>query len=280
MRIFITGANGQLAKTIAEMYPQKDLFLGTKDVLDVTDKDAVRKHIKKFKPDIIFHFASITRGDECALNPEKAYTINVKGTEDISDAAAEVDASVLLVSTNEVFDGKKAEPYDEDDEPNPITVVGKTKLEAEKIIKKKNKKHFIVRTSWLYSKWNSNFIHFVLQKAANEKKITLVKDEVSTPTFSVDLAVALQKLVQTKAYGTYHLSNEGSASRLEFAKKAFAIKELTDVEINAIHLKDFKRASTPPLYSPLKNKKARKLGIILPEWDEALVRFLSTHTYA
>ncbi len=275
MKIFITGANGQLAKTIAEIYPQKDLFFGTRENLDITDKKIVDKQIKAFKPDIIFHFASLTRGDECALHPDKAYDINVNGTKYVAEAAAEIDAAVLLVSTNEVFDGKKKTPYHEDDKPNPITIVGKTKLEAEKIIKEKVKKHFIVRTSWLYSKWNSNFIHAVLNKAIKDKKIELVKDEVSTPTYSLDLVEGIKKLIETDKYGTYHLSNAGISSRLEFAKKAFDIKNLKNVEITPVALADYKRASKPPLFTPLENRKAKKLGIELPQWDDALIRFLA-----
>ena len=277
MRIFITGANGQLAKTIAALYPQKDIHFASKENLDITNSSEVLKQITDFQPDIVFHFASMTRGDECALNPEKAQRINVDGTMNVIKACVATDAALLFVSTNEVFDGKKKRPYLEKDVPNPITVVGRTKFEAEELIKESIKKHFIIRTSWLYSKWNSNFIHAVLNKALKDKKISLVKDEISTPTYSLDLAKAIKKLIATKKYGIYHLSNDGIASRLDFAKKAFDIKKLKDVEINAVHLDDFERASKPPLFTPLKNTKAKKLGITLPDWNDSLKKFLRTN---
>jgi dTDP-4-dehydrorhamnose reductase len=220
MRIFITGANGQLAKTIAQLYPQKNLYLGTKEELNILDKNQVLRQIQRFKPHVIFHFASMTRGDECARYPEKAFDINVNGTRNIVSACANTNALLVFVSTNEVFDGKKQRPYVEGDKPSPITVVGRTKYEAEKIIQKTIEKHFIIRTSWLYSKWNSNFIHAVLKKVRKDKEIELVKDEISTPTYSVDLSIGIKKLIKTKKYGIYHLSNIGYASRMEFAKKA------------------------------------------------------------
>lgn len=277
MRIFITGANGQLARTISALYSQTDLYLGTREKLDITNRAKVLQQIRKIRPDIIFHFASMTRGDECALNPKRAYSINVSGTENVVDACCEVNSALLFVSTNEVFDGGKKGYYTEEDSPNPITIVGKTKHEAEKIIKKKIRKHFIIRTSWLYSEWNSNFIHAVLEKARKDKKIELVEDEISTPTYSLDLSKAIKKLILTKKYGLYHLSNTGIASRLEFAKKAFDFYNLTDTEIEAIPLAKYERKSKPPLFTPLKSVKAEKLGIVMPHWEDALVRFLKTH---
>jgi dTDP-4-dehydrorhamnose reductase len=273
MKIFITGSDGQLAQSIAGLYSQKDLYLASKKTLDITDEKKVTSQIINFKPDIVFHFASLTRGDECAKNPEKARAINVKGTKYVVEACRKLDIPILFVSTNEVFDGKKRKSYIENDTPNPVTVAGKTKYEAEKIIMKNLKKYYIVRTSWLYSKWSSNFVHAVLKKARKDNKIELVKDEIGTPTYSQDLAQAIKKLLLTKKYGVYHLVNKGIVSRLDFAKKVFEIKKLK-VKITPVKLNDFNRISKPPKYTPLKNIIAREHGITLPRWDHALRRFL------
>jgi dTDP-4-dehydrorhamnose reductase len=273
MRIFITGASGQLAKSITQLYPNQDLHLASRDMLDITDKKQVITQITKFKPNIVFHFASLTRGDECAKEPEKAYAINVDGTKHVVEACKKLDIPILFVSTNEVFDGKKKKSYIEMDLPNHVTVAGTTKHEAEKIIMKNLKKYYIVRTSWLYSKWSSNFIHAVLKKARSDNKIELVKDEIGTPTYSHDLAQAIKKLLLTKKYGVYHLVNKGIVSRLDFAKKVFEIKKLK-VKIIPVGLNDFNRISKPPKYTPLKNVQAKKHGITLPRWDHALRRFL------
>jgi dTDP-4-dehydrorhamnose reductase len=274
MKIFITGSDGQLAKSIAFLYKKHNLYLAKRDKLDVTDKKQVAKLILDFNPDIVFHFASLTRGDECAKNPDIAFKINVKGTKNVVSSCKKNDIPLLFVSTNEVFDGEKKSAYTEKDKPNPITVVGKTKLEAEKIIKENLRKYFIIRTSWLYSEWSSNFLHAVLDKARKDKKIELVEDEISSPTYSVDLAKAIKKLIKTRKYGTYHLSNIGSVSRLEFAKKAFEICGVKGVKIIPIKLDKFRRLSKPPLFTPLNSNKAKKIKITMTRWDNALKRFL------
>lgn len=274
MKVFITGANGQLAKYLADLYAGDELYLGTKHKLDVTNRNQVLKKIAKFKPDIVFHLASVTRGDESAKNPEKAFEVNVEGTRNVVEACKKYDSAILLVSTNEVFDGLKKTAYTEKDPQNPITVIGKNKYEAEKIVKENLKKYYIVRTSWLYGEHSLNFLHAVLKKAREEKEIKLVSDEVSSPTYSLDLAVALKKLVATGKYGTYHLSNLGSASRLKFAKKAFEICDLNEINIVPIALSEYQRLSKPPLFTPLANVNAKKLGIIMPKWENALKRFL------
>lgn len=274
IKIFVTGGNGQLAKSVAQVFPKENLILASKNDLDITSKTKVLKEMSKIKPDFVFHFASMTRGDECAKNPKLAYKVNVTGTKNIVDACKKYSATLLFVSTNEVYDGKKKVPYKELDKPNPITVIGQTKLEAEEIIKKNLKKYFIVRTSWLYSKWSSNFLHIILDKARKENELKLVKDEISSPTYSLDLAYALKKLVSTKKYGIYNISNLGKASRLQFAKKALEIYKIKKIKIIPIKLDDYKRYSKPPKYSALNNSKSKKIGIDMTKWDNALKRFL------
>lgn len=276
MRILITGSQGQLSRSILKYYPSNKLILLSRNSLDITDRSNVIGQILSYNPDIVFHFASMTRGEECARDPEKAYEVNVEGTRNVVDACKKINAAILFVSTNEIFDGKKKIPYREDDMPNPITEVGKTKLEAESIIKKELKKYFIIRTSWLYSEWSANFLHAVLRKAKSDKKIELVDDEIGSPTYSTDLAEAIHKLVQMEKYDTYHLTNTGEISRLGFAKKIFNHYSI-DVNIIPVPLSKYSRISKPPLYSVLMNTKAKKLGIELPDWDDALDRFLNEH---
>lgn len=276
MRIFITGGNGQLAKSIGELYGKsEDIYYASKNTLDITNRSDVLAQVKSFRPNIIFHFASMTRGDECAKNPVLAKKINVGGTKNIVAACKKYGSALLFVSTNEVFDGKKRSPYNENDTPNPITVVGETKLQAENVIRENMSDFYIIRTSWLYSDWSSNFIHAVLKKAIKDKEIELVDDEIGSPTYSLDLARAIQKLIQTDQFGTYHVANEGVVSRLEFAKKAFKIYKMKNIKIIPVNLSHFNRLSKPPLYSALKNTKTKKIGIEMPIWDDALKRFLS-----
>jgi len=276
MKVLITGASGQLAKTFSQIFnPGKGSFtLLSKEDLDITNREQVLRKINKVTPDIVLHFASMTRGDDCAQHPKKAYKVNVIGTKNVVDACKRINASLLFISTNEVFDGKKKTAYSELDAPSPITVAGITKYEAEKLIVKSLKKYYIVRTSWLFSKWSNNFLNTVIAMARRNKEIKLVTDEVSSPTYSVDLCEAIKKLMFTKKYGIYHFSNKGQASRFDFAKKAFEINGLTNIKLLPVKLKNYKRVSKPPYFTPLNNSEGKKLRIVLPKWEDALRRFL------
>ncbi len=275
MKILITGAGGQLAKAFEQQNKKDTLILATKSLIDIENRQDVYKKVRQFNPDIVFHFASMTRGDECAANPERAYKINVTGTRHIARITAKLKIPILFVSTNEVFDGKTAKPYTENDAPHPKTVVGKNKLLAEEIIRRTNSHHYIIRTMWLYSKWSDNFIHAIVRKANQNKSVKLVSDEIGAPTNAIDLAKVISKLIRTKKYGIYHLVNTGEASRLDFGKEVFKRLNLK-VNVTAVKLGEYKRISQPPLYSVLLNTKAKKIGISLRNWKSALADFLST----
>jgi dTDP-4-dehydrorhamnose reductase len=277
MRFFITGAGGQLALSVSSVFREGELFLASKNDLDVQNKKEVIEKISGFKPDIVFHLASLTRGDECAKNPDLAEKINVQGTENVIEACLLNDAALLFISTNEVFDGKEHRKYSENDVPNPITIAGKTKYLAEKLIIDRMTKYFIVRTSWLYGEWAKNFLHAILKKASESRELEVVEDEVSSPTYSMDLAIAVKKLVSMGKYGLYHLSNKGYASRFDFANKAFEILKIKDCRLMPIKLSKYKRISKPPLYTPLENTRAAALGITMPDWQDALRRFLNNN---
>lgn len=274
MKVLITGGDGQLAKSIIEAYSNNGLIVTTKKDLDVTNRIKAIRKISDINPDIIFHFASMTRGDECAKNPTKANLINIEGTRNVVEACKKNKCALLFVSTNEVFDGKKKTAYTEKDEPNPITTAGKTKYEAEKIITANLEKYFIIRSSWLYSKWSNNFLNKVLDIAEKYKKLAVVDDEISSPTYSVDLAKAIKQLIKTNKYGIYHLSNTGKASRFDFALKSLKFSKISPYDISRIKLKDFPRLSKPPLFTPLNNSKAKRIGIKMASWESALKRYL------
>lgn len=274
MKILITGANGQLAKTVAYYNKVHDLILATKSVINIEDRRDVYQKITMYKPDIVYHFASMTRGDECAANPKKAYKVNVTGTRHIARITAKLGIPIVFVSTNEVFDGTKQTPYTESDIPNPKTVVGKNKYKAEQIIITTNPQHYIVRTMWLYSEWSNNFIQAIVKKSRNNASINLVSDEIGSPTNTSDLAQAIMLLSATGKYGVYHIANTGSASRLDFGREVFN-KLKINITIRPVLLNDFKRASKPPKYSVLESKKISKMGILMRDWQSALNDFLT-----
>lgn len=277
MKIAITGGNGQLAKSLHSLDNQHITLLA-KNNLDVTDSHSVEAYFLKHKPDWIFHLASITRGDDNVKNPELAHKVNVIGTENVVKIAKQLDVPLLFVSTNEVFDGLKTTPYSETDKPNPITQVGRHKLEAENIIQNTLDKYLIIRTMWTYSNWSANFIHAIIKIAKEKAELSLVSDEIGSPTSSLDLSKAILAMVRKNIHGLFHVTNDGEASRYDFGVEVLKrIGLINKTKINSVKLSDFHRLSYPPKYSVLNNQKAREKGVILRDWKEALHDFLSNN---
>lgn len=274
-KILITGGSGQLARCISLANKSDQLYIPSRAELDVTYENRVKEYLNDTHPDIVIHLASLTRGDECAKNPEKAYNVNVEGTKNVAFICNKLNIPILLVSTNEVFDGTRKRPYIESDLPNPITMAGKTKYLSEIIVRQFTNKFYIVRTMWLYSEWSNNFIHSIVQIARNRKEIAFTSDEIGSPTNSHDLAHALLQLIGTNRYGCYHIVNKGSVSRSVFGRRVLTKLGL----VNNIHIKDtplnsFARLSKPPLSSSLTSNKLQDVGIDLRDWSKALDDFL------
>lgn len=277
MKILITGGTGQLALSYAQIDTTNQLLLASKKELDITKISSISKIVKKHKPDIIFHFASLTRREECAKNISLAKKINVKGTQNVVTICKKNNIQLLFISSNEVFSGKKNDYYFENDTPDPITTVGKTKYAAEQIIQKSLTNYYIVRTSWLYSSLTKNFLQTVLSIGIQKGSVQVVTDEVGSPTYSLDLAKAIKKLVASKKFGLYHLSNKGKVSRYAFAQKAFSyMTSITKIHIEKITTENFKTIEKAPLFTPLGSHKNKLSGIALRSWSTALKDFLST----
>jgi dTDP-4-dehydrorhamnose reductase len=202
------------------------------------------------------------------------------GTQNVALAAAEVGAEMLYVSTNEVFDGRATEPYHEWAATHPINAYGRSKLAGEWYTQHLLARFYIVRTVWLYAAGGRNFPHRIIELADERGSLKVVTDEVGSPTYVVDMARALVALIETHAYGIYHLVNEGIASRYEFAQEILRLSGREHVPVTPITSADYPRASTPPPYAPLVNNAAAALGIRLRPWQEALAEFLQETGYA
>ncbi len=275
MKIFVTGGDGQLGKCLKSFANKGDtLKFASRNDLDITNPKEVLSVITAFKPNIVLHFAAKTRGDDCARDPKVARLINVRGTRNIITACKNIGADLLFISTNEVFDGKKRSPYSEKDKPNPISIVGKQKFQAEQAIRNSMRNYYIVRTMWLYSEYSSNFLQAIFDKARKNIRVRIVDDEIGSPTSTAELARAILKLIKTKKYGTYHLANRGQASRYEFAMVALNAADISNIKILPVKLSDYKRLSPPPKYSPLSSAKAEKLGILFSDWKVPLIQFV------
>jgi dTDP-4-dehydrorhamnose reductase len=269
MKILITGANGQLGLALQRALSGHDLLTLDHARLDVTDSVAVHKAIVDARPDVVIHAAAWTDTANCERDPERAMLVNATGARNVAVTSRKAGATMLHVSTNEVFDGEKGAPYDEDDTPQAINAYGRSKLAGEIAVSETLPEHYIVRTSWLYGPGRASFPEKVLQNAREHGRLRLVTDEVASPTLTGDLAAAIGRLIETREFGIYHLTNEGECSRQEWAKEVLRVAGV-EVPIEATTQQAFGLPYRKPAVSALANNSAAKLGITLRPWREAL----------
>jgi len=275
VRIFITGVKGRLGSELARRAAAAHAVLGGDlPEFDITDFNQARAGLAAARPDVVLHCAAFTDVDAAARQPELAYRANGLGTQNVALACAESGAALLYVSSNEVFDGTKTEPYREFDDPNAINAYGYSKLAGEWFTHHFLARFYIVRTSWLTGPGGHNFVHRILQLADERGAVRVVTDEIASPTFVSDLATAILKLIETPYYGLYHFVNSGYCSRYEYAKKILELAGRRQVLVEPITLADYPRPSTPPKFTPLANLCGAAIGITLRPWEEALEAFL------
>ena len=257
MKILVTGAKGMLGQDLCPVLEDADFvdeIVETDiDNLDITNELLVQKVIKAEKPDIVIHCAAYTNVDRAEDERELAYKINVLGTENVSKACKSVNATMVFISTDYVFDGTKGQKYVPYDTPNPLNFYGKTKLEAENIVKKSCQKYYIVRTSWLYGLYGKNFVETMLNLAQEDKELKVVDNQIGCPTWTVELSEALCDLIEEKPeYGIYHICGSGETSWYNFAKEIFKIANIK-VKLLPCSDKDCKTKAKRPKYSVLEN---------------------------
>lgn len=275
MKILITGSNGMLGHDLIEVLKDShELVLTTSKTLDITDKEKTIEFIRQNRPDIVINSAAYTDVDGCETNQDLAYAVNGEGVRNLALGCKEVGCPLVHVSTDYVFDGTAREPIAEDGEIGPISVYGKSKLMGEEAIQEILDKYFIVRTAWLYGINGKNFPKTMLELAENHSEITVVYDEVGTPTYTPDLAYGISQLIETDLYGIYHLTNSGSCCWCEFARYIFEIAE-RDVNVIPVTASEFSRPAPRPSYSVLKNEKWIENGFEpLRDYKEAIREYI------
>lgn len=277
MRIIVTGADGRLGSSLTALLREHGHAVTGVDVdtMDITDPTGVERVFADVQPELVVHCAALTAVDYCAEHPDEALAVNGFGTQHVARACQAWSASMLYVSTNEVFDGRAFRDYQEYDSPAPINAYGYSKWVGEQAVRDLVPRHYVVRTSWLFAHGGRNFIHAVLQRAAAGQPLRVVTNEVSCPTYCDDLAQAIAQLAASGRYGVYHLVNAGHASRYAFARHALDLAGYRDTPIEPIALAEYPRASRPPEYAILRNVAAARLGITLRPWQDALAAFLA-----
>lgn len=277
-KVLITGAKGQLGLALQKELSESEYEQITTDVeeLDITNIAQVQAFIKEKQPDIIINCAAYTAVDRCEEKEEqdKVYQINALGPRNLSIAAEEIGAVMVQVSTDYVFDGESKKPYDEFDLPNPQSVYGRSKLAGEEFVKEFCKKHFIVRTAWLYGE-GKNFVKTMVSLAKKQVPIKVVNDQFGSPTSARALAAMIGKLIKTSCYGTYHGTCEGVTNWYEFAQEIFKMGGL-EVDLSPTTSEEYKSAAKRPKYSVLEKKMYRlNLGETMPHWKEELKIYMA-----
>ncbi|SFB47497.1 dTDP-4-dehydrorhamnose reductase [Cohnella sp. OV330] len=273
--ILVTGANGQLGQEIIRINDEDVTLVGLdRKQLDVTDLSMCRKAVETYRPSAIIHAGAYTAVDKAEGEPDEAYKVNALGTRNLAIAAREGSAKLCYVSTDYVFDGAGDRPYNEYDNTNPQSVYGKSKRAGEALLQSLSDKWFIVRTSWVYGKYGNNFVKTMLKLAQERDELTVVHDQIGSPTYTRDLGLFLFGLVKTEAYGIYHASNAGTCSWYEFATAIFE-ESGKQMKINPCTTDEFPRPAPRPQYSVMDHAAIRQNGFQdLPPWRESLRAFL------
>lgn len=275
-KIWITGANGQLGLACQQQWKSSEAFsiacVTGEQECDITDREAVCSKAMEIKPDIIVNCAAYTAVDLCETEQQTAYAINALGPKNLAEAANISGAKLVQISTDYVFDGTKREPYTEDDQTNPQSVYGKTKLEGEHWVQKLAKHFLIIRTAWLYGE-GKNFVRTMQRLAKTETEIRVVQDQIGTPTSTKALAQMLDYLLQKDQSGIFHGTCEGETSWYTFA--SYILKEEA-VKVVPIGTEQFQAKARRPQYSVLENQRLKELGgFTMPHWQQALDDYLT-----
>jgi dTDP-4-dehydrorhamnose reductase len=308
-KILITGSSGMLGIDLckelrhsydvigADIVGSRKLGVGSWEFkkADITNKKNIEAIVKKIRPYIVIHAAAMTDVDGCELDPKRAYKINSIGAKNVALACKAADATLIYISTDFVFDGKKKKPYKETDKTHPLSIYADSKLKGEEEVKNILKKYYILRTSWLYGKNGKNFVDTIVSKAKNEKVLKVVNDQVGSPTYTIDLAKAICALldkvfvqrtaysvqrkntkydVRSTMYGIFHISNSGRVSWYDYAKEILKLAG-SKTKVVPISSQKLARPAKRPAMSVLDNSKFIKFtDYRMRKWREALKEYV------
>lgn len=276
MKILITGANGQLGTELRKLLDERGIEYRATDAteLDITNADTVNSYFADFKPEIVYHCAAYTAVDKAEDEGKKInQVVNVDGTANLAKAAAAVDATLIYISTDYVFDGDAKEIYTVDDKPAPRNEYGRTKYEGELAVQKYAKKYYIIRTSWVFGEFGHNFVYTMLDLAKTHKQLTVVNDQFGRPSWTRNLAEFMTYAVDNKLdYGIYHLSNDNSCNWYEFATE---ILKGTDTNVLPVTSEEYPQKAWRPRHSILDLSKTEATGFKIQTWQDALAKFMA-----
>lgn len=271
MKLLITGASGQLGRQLQRAAGAHAVTAVDHRALDVCSLAAAREALRAHRPDVVINAAAYNQVDRAESEPDAAFAANALGPRNLALAAAEGSAAIVHVSSDYVFNGRKRTPYHEFDAPDPLSVYGQSKLAGERAVQQANPRHYVVRTAWVYEPHGHGFAHTMRRLAAAQREVRVVDDQFGSPTAAEDLAQGILRLIETQAYGTYHLAGGGApASWREFAAALFEALQLDCVAVPASS-DEFLRPAPRPAYAALASLQDPRIQ--LPDWRDGVARF-------
>lgn len=285
MKVFVTGVKGQLGHDVMDELARRGIEgIGADvDEMDITDPEACRRVITEAGPGAVIHCAAYTAVDEAERHPELCLKVNGEGTRNIAEVCRDLDIKMMYISTDYVFDGQGTRPWEPDDARDPLNVYGQAKYEGELAIEELLEKYFIVRIAWVFGVNGKNFIKTMLRLGKERGAVSVVDDQIGSPTYTFDLARLLVDMIQTEEYGRYHATNEGLCSWYEFAVEIFKQAGMEDVSVTPVSTEEYTAAypgqARRPMNSRISKDKLEEKGFKrLPPWQDALRRYLEEIT--
>lgn len=283
MKYLITGAGGQLGFDVKrELWgrgvEEADITAPRSSELDIANAQAVENYVENFRPDVIFHCAAYTNVDGAESDQEACQKVNVDGTKNLVEAAQKCGAKIVYISTDYVFEGENPEPYEVDDKTDPQSVYGRTKRDGELTVQS-YPKHFIVRIAWVFGVNGKNFVKTMLKVGKDRAEVSVVDDQIGSPTYTVDLAKFLVDLAESDKYGTYHATNEGFCSWAEFTEEIYRDAGLS-TKVKKVSTEEYielagKPQAKRPKFSKLSKDSIEQNGFErLPSWQNATKRYI------
>lgn len=282
MKILVTGVNGQLGYDVIRELKERGYtnFLGIdiKD-LDITKKDDVDKFITNYKPDVVIHNAAWTAVDKAEQFKDKVYEVNALGPKYIAEVCKKIGAKMMYISTDYVFNGKGDKFFEVDEPKKGLSIYGATKAAGEEFVTSILKEYWIIRISWVFGKNGNNFIKTMIKLAeAGKKELSVVNDQIGSPTYTYDLSKLMCDMIETNKYGIYHATNEGVCSWYDFAKYIFEVIN-ADVVVHPVSTEEYKKMvpsqADRPLNSRLSKASLTNNGFkLLPDWKDAVTRYI------
>ncbi len=281
MKVFVTGVKGQLGFDVVNELEKRGHEAVGADIeeMDITDEESVNRVIKESAPDAVIHCAAYTAVDAAEDHMELCRKVNAAGTEHIAKVCRELDIKMMYISTDYVFNGQGTRPWNPDDIREPLNVYGQTKYEGELAVEENLTRYFIVRIAWVFGVNGKNFIKTMLNLGKTHDKVSVVADQVGSPTYTYDLARLLVDMIETDKYGRYHATNQGLCSWYEFACEIFRQTGM-NVKVEPVASDQFPVKAKRPMNSRMSKVKLEENGFRrLPSWKDALARYLDKIEY-